>query len=190
MKQPVPLGRVHRLLAPGPVLLVTATLRGRADVTTAAWTLPLSGEPPLVGVAFSPRTLIHDFIRRSEEFTLNVPHADLLGPVQYCGTVSGTDADKWAATGLHATTARQVEAPWVEECVAHLECGLVDRITVGDHDLFVGQVLSAWADDAVFVERWLPEVAAARLLHHLGGTRYGVLTQVLDAGTARPPGEE
>ena len=118
-----------------------------ADVTAVAWVTTLSGDPPLVGVALSARTFIHELIRRSEEFTINVPPADLARQVHHCGTVSGADEDKWAATGLHTTSARQVEAPWIEECMAHLECGVVEVVPVGDHDLFVAQVLVAWADD-------------------------------------------
>ena len=181
MKEAVPAGRIHRLLAPGPVVLVTATLRGRSDLTTAAWVTPLSGDPPLVGVALRPSTLIHELIRRTEEFTINVPPAHLAREVHYCGTVSGADQDKWVVTGLHATSARQVEAPWVEECVAHLECGLVNRVPTGDHELFIGQVLGAWADPAAFTDGWQPEQDLAHLLHHLGGPRYGVLAQALDA---------
>src|SRR4051812_49211885 len=140
MKQPVPAGVIHRLLAPGPVVLVTAGWRGRTDLTTAAWVTALSGDPSLVGLALRPQAVCHELIRRSEEFILNVPPADLARQVQYCGTVSGADADKWAVTGLHPAGARQVAAPWVEECLAHLECGLVQIVPVGDHDLFIGQV--------------------------------------------------
>src|SRR5438046_1706126 len=181
MKQPVPIQYMHRLLAPGPVVLVTATLRGRADMTTAAWVTPLSGDPPLVGLALSPRTLAYELIRRSEEFTINVPPADLAREVHHCGTVSGADADKWAATALHPASARQVAAPWIEECLAHLECGVTQIVPTGDHDLFVAQVLAAWAEETAFSDGWQPENEAARLLHHLGGSRYGLLTQVVDA---------
>jgi flavin reductase (DIM6/NTAB) family NADH-FMN oxidoreductase RutF len=181
VKQPIATQHIHRLLAPGPVVLVTATLRGQSDVTTAAWVTPLSGDPPLVGVALRERTLIHALIRRSEEFTLNVPPAHLLREVHHCGTVSGADEDKWPATALHATSARQVTAPWIEECLAHLECGLVEVVPVGDHTLFVGQVLAAWAEDWAFTDGWQPDKEEARLLHHLGGPRYGVLTAALDA---------
>ncbi len=189
MKQQIAAQQIHRLLAPGPVVLVTATLRGQSDVTTASWVTPLSGDPPLVGVALRERTLIHDLIRRSEEFTLNVPPAHLAREVHHCGTVSGADEDKWQATALHPTTARQVTAPWVSECLAHLECGLVEVVPVGDHTLFVGQVLTAWAEDWAFTtDGWQPDKEEARLLHHLGGSRYGVLTQAVDATKPRTEG--
>lgn len=185
MKQQIATSHIHRLLAPGPVVLVTAYGRGQSDITTAAWVVPLSGDPPLVGVALSERTLIHEIIRRSEEFTLNIPPAHLVREVHHCGTVSGADADKWQVTALHPTSARQVAAPWVEECLAHLECGVVEVVPVGDHTLFVGQVLTAWAEDWAFTDAWQPEREEAHLLLHLGGPRYGVLNTVVDA--TKPP---
>ncbi len=181
MKQQIAAGHIHRLLAPGPVVLVTAYGRGQSDITTAAWIVPLSGDPPLVGVALRDRTLIHELIRRSEEFTLNVPPAHLVREVHHCGTVSGADQDKWQATALHPASPRQVAAPWIEECLAHLECGVVEVVPVGDHTLFVGQVLTAWAEDWAFTDAWQPEREEAHLLLHLGGSRYGVLNTVVDA---------
>ncbi|HUS16955.1 MAG TPA: flavin reductase family protein [Chloroflexia bacterium] len=190
MKRPVPAHFIHRVLAPGPVVLITATVRGHADVSTVSWAMPLSGDPPLVAIAVEPVRHLHELISRSDEFTINVPHMGLLREVQHCGTVSGGDHDKFAETGLHAMSARQVESPWVDECVAHLECGVVGRSEQGDHTLFVAEVLAAWADEEAFDERWRPEHELGRLLHHLGGRLYSPGAEVVDAGAAPPPAED
>ena len=47
--QSLPLGRVYRLLEPGPVVLVTTARKGRANVMTQSWHTMLDFEPPLVG---------------------------------------------------------------------------------------------------------------------------------------------
>ncbi|HMA37922.1 MAG TPA: flavin reductase family protein [Chloroflexia bacterium] len=190
MKRAIPRHFIHRVLGPGPVVLVTAQVKGHADVSTLAWAMPLSGDPPLVAIAVEPLRHLHDLITHSDEFTINVPHAGLLREVQHCGTVSGADHDKFAETGLHALSARQVEAPWIDECVAHLECGVVGRSDQGDHTLFVAEVLAAWADEAAFAEQWLPENEAGRLLHHLGGRLYTVGDRPIDAGAPPPAREE
>lgn len=190
MKKTVPSYWIYRLLEPGPVVLVTATLKGRSDVTTLAWTMPVSSDPPLVAIAVEPMRHIHDLIRRSDEFTINVPHAALLREVHHCGTVSGADHDKFAETGLHAVSARQVSAPWIEECVAHLECGVVGQVEQGDHTLFIAEVLVAWAEEEAFVESWQPAQAAGQLLHHLGGRLYVRGETTVDAGTPPPARED
>jgi flavin reductase (DIM6/NTAB) family NADH-FMN oxidoreductase RutF len=190
MKRPVPRHLIHRVLGPGPVVLVTASVKGHVDVTTVAWTMPLSGDPPLVVIAVEPVRPLHELITRSDEFTINVPHAGLLREVQHCGSVSGADHDKFAETGLHAVSARQVESPWIEECVAHLECGVVGASEQGDHTLFVAEVLAAWAEETAFAEHWLPDQESGRLLHHLGGRLYTSGEHAIDAGAPPPPGEE
>jgi flavin reductase (DIM6/NTAB) family NADH-FMN oxidoreductase RutF len=191
MKRPVPSHWIYRVLEPGPVVLITATLKGHADVTTVAWALPISGDPPLVGIAIEPMRHIHDLIRRSDEFTINVPHAGLLREVHHCGSKSGGDGhDKFAETGLHAVSARQVEAPWIDECVAHLECGVVGQVEQGDHTLFVAEVLAAWADESAFNEGWQPAHELGQLLHHLDGRRYTVGSVIVDAGAPKAEREE
>ncbi len=190
MKKPVPSQWIYRVLEPGPVVLVTATLKGHSDITTVAWTMPVSSDPPLLAIALEPMRHIHDLIRRSDEFTINVPHADLLREVHHCGTVTGADHDKFAETGLHAVSARQVEAPWIEECVAHLECGVVGQVEQGDHTLFIAEILAAWAEETAFNEGWQTNQPAGQLLHHLSGRLYVRGAQTVDAGAPPPERED
>jgi flavin reductase (DIM6/NTAB) family NADH-FMN oxidoreductase RutF len=175
MKVEVPLSRARRLINPGPVVLVTAKYKGTVNVMTAAWTTPISGDPPLVGVAINHGSFTHDLIAKSEQFALNVPGRGLAEKVKLCGTLSGRDVDKFEEASLMPLTAREVEAPLVEECLGHLECAVVEAHSLGDHTLFVGQVVAAWAEEGAFEETWLLGDEEARPLHHLGGTYYGVL---------------
>lgn len=189
MKNQVPTNQIHRLLSAGPVLLVTSVLRGRVALTTVSWFTPLSADPPIVGIAIRPNAFIHDILKRSEEFTLNVAHAEYVREVHHCGIVSSEDHDKLAETRLHTSTARQIEAPWIDECIAHIECGLIGTQEWGDHTLFVGQILGAWAEEDAFNEGWQPQNEAGHILHHLGGKRYTVADKVIDATSARPEKE-
>ena len=175
MKVEVPLSRARRLINPGPVVLVTAKYKGTVNVMTAAWTTPISGDPPLVGVAINHGSFTHDLIAKSEQFALNVPGRGLAEKVKLCGTLSGRDVNKFEEASLMPLTAREVEAPLVEECLGHLECAVVEAHSLGDHTFFVGQVVAAWAEEGAFEETWLLEDEEARPLHHLGGTYYGVL---------------
>ena len=164
-----------RLLAPGPLALVTTMYRDQPNVMTAGWLLPLSFDPVLIGVAIHPGRLTHEFATKSEVFALNIPNVDLISAVHACGMTSGREGDKWDATGLTPAEAVEIEAPLVAECVAHIECGLMDRRMWGDHDLFVGRVLAVQADDEAFQGSWQIEEDAGRLLHHLGADRYAGL---------------
>jgi flavin reductase (DIM6/NTAB) family NADH-FMN oxidoreductase RutF len=154
---------------------------------TAAWLLPLSLDPVRVGVAVHPTRLTHEFISKSEWFAINIPNVDLITPVHTCGMRSGRDGDKFAATGLTPAEAQEIEAPLIAECVAHIECGVAERVTLGDHDLFVGSVLAVSALDEAFEGFWDVATDAGRLLHHLGADRYAGLQRVYRAA---PPEED
>lgn len=174
MKQEVPLNIAHRLIAGGPVVLATVKSGELVDVTTVAWTVPLSLNPLLVGVAVFPYHFAHALIDEAEEFALNVICEDILKQARYCGTVSGREVDKFKQTGLTPIDAKEIEAPLIEECIGHLECGLVDRRTFGDHTLFVGQVLAASAESDLFDIAWQIKERERRPVVHLGKTYYAL----------------
>lgn len=166
-----------RLLQPGPLALLTSRFRSDDNVMTAAWLVPVSFDPPLVAVAIHPGRLSHELVSKSEHFTLNVPTAELLTAVHRCGMVSGRDGDKFTAAGITPVDALAIEAPLIEECVAHIECGVVDRSRFGDHDLFVGQPLAVSANPEAFDGRWLVEADAGQVLHHLRADYYATLSR-------------
>lgn len=169
-----------RLLEPGPLVLVSSLYRAQPNLMTAAWLLPLGFGPARVAVAIHPARLTHEFISRSESFALNIPTLDLLSAVHRCGMESGRDADKFATSGLTPADAQEIEAPLVEECVAHIECGLVERLSLADHDLFVGEVLAVSVLEDAFSDRWRLD-AEVNLLHHIAGAEYAGLSRAYQA---------
>lgn len=152
----------------------------------AAFVTPLSFDPPLIGLAVQPSRHSYDMIRSSEQFALNIPSRRLLHHVQYLGSVSGRDVDKLELTKLPTFKATRVEAPLIEGCVAYVECGVEDALRVGDHVLFVGQVLAASADAEAFDSTWLLEDEAEKPLHYLGVNFYALLGEKLEARLPKP----
>ncbi len=171
MKREVPLGQAHRLLSPRPVSLLTTRYKGQVNVMTIAWACPVSLMPPLVMMAIHPSRYTHDMLKRSEECVLNIPGRPLLEQVVKCGSVSGAEVDKVQLAGLHLESAKRVEAPWINECLAHVECHVVDLLMPGDHTLFVAEIVGAWAEEEAFDGVWLAPADNEELqpLYHLGG---------------------
>ncbi|MHB8574614.1 MAG: flavin reductase family protein [Dehalococcoidia bacterium] len=185
----------RRLLVSGPLVLVTTSYRGNDNVMPAAWTMPLSANPPFVGVAVHPSRHTHDMIRFSEEFALNIPGRSLLNHCQYYGTASGRDLDKLETSKIPTTHARKIGARLLDGCVASIECGVEDALRIGDHTLFVGRVLAVAADDEAYNELWTLTDEDEKPLHYLGGDWYATLGTRLQARqpeTAGPsePSEE
>lgn len=165
----------RRLLAGAPVALVTTRWHGVANVMPVAWNMPLSHDPPLVGIAVHPSRHTYDMLRFSEEFALNVPSRRLLNHVQYLGTVSGRDVQKLEVAKLPTLKAQRVDVPLLEGCLAYIECSVQDVLRLGDHHLFVGKVLATQAEEEAFEEAWLLADDDYKPLHYLGGELYAIL---------------
>jgi flavin reductase (DIM6/NTAB) family NADH-FMN oxidoreductase RutF len=176
-----PVSAAARILQGGPVALVTTSDRGKTNVLPVAWLTPLSGRPPLVGIALSRERYSVDLINHSEQFTLNFPGRALLHHVQYLGSVSGTQLDKLDATQFETFNAAHLDTPLLAGCVAWVECEVQQAIPLGDHILFVGLVVAVHTDPAAFDERWRLDSADARPLHFLGDRFYSTLGDVLEA---------
>lgn len=176
MKQEMPAAVAHRLLAGRPTCLLTTRYRGQVNIMTIAWVCPVSLEPPLLALAIYPGAYSHDVLRRSEECVLNIPGRPLMEQTLACGEQSGANADKLALTHFTLDAGRRVEVPWVHECLAHLECGVVEQYVPGDHTLFIVQVLGAWAEEEAFAEMWLAPQDNEELLpfYHLGARAFGL----------------
>jgi flavin reductase (DIM6/NTAB) family NADH-FMN oxidoreductase RutF len=164
-----------RMIAPGPVALISTSYHDQPNIMTAGWLQPLSLDPTLIGVAVQPSRLTHEFMTKSEAFAINIPNIDLIAAVHLCGVTSGREKDKWTAAKLEPADAAIIDAPLVAECVGHIECAVHDRVSWGDHDLFIGRVLAASADEEAFTAMWDVTSDAGRLLHHLGADWYAGL---------------
>jgi flavin reductase (DIM6/NTAB) family NADH-FMN oxidoreductase RutF len=161
-----------RLLQPSPLALLTSQFRADVNVMTVAWIMPVSLSPPLIAVAIHPDRLSHEYVSRSEFFALNIPNMDLLTALHRCGVESGRQGDKFQSAGLTPIDAMELELPLIDECVAHVECGVVERARFGDHDLFIGQPLVVAAQEEAFNERWLVDTDAGKIVHHLRADYY------------------
>lgn len=135
------------ILYPVPVVLVSCGVE-KPNIITLAWVGTLCSDPPSVGIGVRPERFSYGLIVEAGEFVVNLPRADQVDVVDYCGHVSGSTVDKWAASGLTPATASEVRVPLIAECPVALECRVTQRLTLGSHDLFVGQVLAVQLDSS------------------------------------------
>lgn len=171
----------RRLLNPGPVGIVTTAWRGIANAAPIAWMAPLSMEPPLVGCVIHPHRHTADMIRFSEAFAINIPGPALLKHTAFFGSQSGLNTNKIEASGLETFSPLAIDAPLLEGCLAWIECTVQDVIRTGDHTLFVGNVVKVQADDEAYAQQWLLNDRDHSPLTFIGGTRYAVIGDPMDA---------
>ncbi len=173
-KTQININNSYRLLHPMHTVLVSCIGKaGRPNITTMAWAMPTSNNPPLVAISLALGRHSHSLIAESGEFVINIPTLELLQAVLACGSFSGRSFDKFKKANLTPMPAKKVKSPAIRECIAHLECQVVDQLTTGDHTVFVGKILEAYADMGVFTESY--DLKKAKMLYHAGGNNFAVL---------------
>jgi flavin reductase (DIM6/NTAB) family NADH-FMN oxidoreductase RutF len=174
-KSQVNLSSAYRLLHPMHTVMVSCVGKaGKPNVTTLAWAMPTSINPPLLAISLAPTRHSHTLIEESGEFIVNIPSLELLQAVYSCGSLSGRSFDKFKKANLTPMPAKKVKTPAIRECIAHLECEVDGQFTTGDHTIFVGKILEAYADLGVFSESGY-DLKKARMLYHAGGNNFLVL---------------
>jgi flavin reductase (DIM6/NTAB) family NADH-FMN oxidoreductase RutF len=139
----------YRPVFPTPAgLIVSADEEGKPNIMTAGEIFNIGLKNPcIIGIALRKATYSHGLISRTGEFTANLPPRSLLEKVDGIGMVSGRDGrDKFADFGLSPLPSLWVRPPIVGECPVNLECKVLSVTVVGDHDLFLGEVLCMQVD--------------------------------------------
>ena len=180
MKVEVHKSQATRLINAGGVILVTSCYKDKPNIITLAWHTPISKDPGLIGISIAKSHLSYELINKSEEFIINIPDAGLLKQALSCGSISGAKVDKFKESGLTAEKAdKLMKTPRIKECIGHIECYLRDIRDIGDHGLFIGEVIFASAEEGLFNETW--QVDKVKLLFHLGSKFFTNSSEMLKA---------
>ena len=152
----LPLSRAFTLIEPGPVVLV-ATNDGRQDnVMTISWTMVLDFSA-MFAITTGPWNYSYAALRDTKECVIAIPTVDLIDTAVGVGTCSGQDTDKFEKFGLTRAKAKHVRAPLIRECLANIECRVVEIIE--RHSIVVLEGIAAYFDN---------ERAEQRMIHAVG----------------------
>ena len=134
------LSKAFTLIEPGPVVLVTTCDGRKNNVMTISWTMVVDFTPRF---ALTTGAWNYSFraLDKTRECVLAIPGADLLDTVVGIGTCSGAEIDKFARFHLTPVPAKIVKAPLIQECLANVECKVVD--IVRRHDIVVLEAVAA-----------------------------------------------
>ncbi len=67
--------------------------------------------------------------------------------VDYCGTYSGREHDKFNEMKFTKAPSRVVKSPQIQQCPVSIECRLQKIVELGSHDMFIGEIVSVSADE-------------------------------------------
>lgn len=182
---PVDLSKAYRLINHGPTVLVSSRFGGVDNVMAAAWSSGLDYNPSKVTVVIDSQTKTRDLVDKSGLFALQVPTVLQARLTHQVGTTSlKEDPKKLEHAGLELFEMPGFDIPLVEGCSAWLACRVVPEPHIQEtYDLFIGDVIGAWADPRVFKDgHWIFEKVdpSLRSLHYIAGGHFYTIGDVID----------
>lgn len=181
----VPLEKAFRLINHGPTVLVSARHHGVDNVMAAAWACALDFSPPKLTVVLDKIAKTRDLVEQSGSFVIQVPtvaQVDLTFKVGHRSLLE--QSDKLARCGVELFGVDDYDLPFVSGCSAWLACRLIPEPHNQDrYDLFIAEVVGAWADSRVFRDgHWHFESAdpAWRSLHYVAGGHFYAIGDAID----------
>ena len=165
-----PIGQINALY-PMPTTLVGATVNGRPNFLAVAHVGILNhGTPQYLSIGLNKSHYSNAGILENNAFSICLPSEDLMVETDYCGIMTGKKTDKAALFDLFYGELET--APMIHQCPVCMELRLHDVLDFRTHDIFVGELLQTYADEAVLTEGKIDISKVRPLLFDMSSIRY------------------
>ncbi len=139
---------------PEPVaLIVSKDKKGRVNLCPIGYFTLVTWEPKVWAIALYYSHFSTKVISDTREFVLCLPSMEQAKDVLYCGSVHGWKIDKTKHTNFTFKSALKINPPIIEDCVACFECRVLEKHTIKDHMLFLGEVVASYQSERDWQEK-------------------------------------
>jgi len=149
--------RLSSYLFPRPVVLIGANVNGKPNFEPLAYISSIEDKPPLISIASYETHFTNIGIKENGTFSVNTPSEGIIEGTDYCGIVSGKEADK--SEVFEVFYGELKSAPMISKAPLNLECKVIKTLVIKDltgvekgHELFIGEVVNAYAEDEYLTE--------------------------------------
>jgi flavin reductase (DIM6/NTAB) family NADH-FMN oxidoreductase RutF len=137
----------------------------KLNTMTIGWaTIGYVWQRPVLMVAVRNSRHTFGLIEKAADFTVSIPLDEKWkDAVQYCGTQSGRDVDKFKECGFQTSASRQVASPIIRIAGLHFECKIVLKAPMDPavmhqdlekiyskkdyHTLYFGEIMECYESD-------------------------------------------
>lgn len=155
MMEKMNISKAFTLIESGPVVFVTTNEGEKNNIMTLSWTMVVDFTP-IIAITTGPWNYSYAALSTSRACVISIPTVDMIDHVVGIGTCSGADTDKFATFGLTPVKGKHIGAPLIKECVANIECKVID--VVEKYNIVVLQGIAAYFDSSRKEQRTLHAV--------------------------------
>jgi len=127
--------------------IISVDKTGKPSGMVAGWNMKCSLNPPCFAVSISKSAYTYTLIQESKEFVVAVGNKKMEEAVLFFWENHGNKVDKFRKTGIKTRKSQFIQAPILEDASLNFECKLLKKIDVGDHTIFIGEVLCAYENN-------------------------------------------
>ena len=138
-----PIDKAYQFIEPGPVVLMTTSDKGKPNVMTMSWITCVDFVPQFVCIV-SNGDYSFTALRKNKECVIAIPTVDMMATVIDIGNCSGQDVNKFEKFSLTPLPAKKIKAPLISECLANIECRVIDDSMADKYNLFILEGVKAW----------------------------------------------
>jgi flavin reductase (DIM6/NTAB) family NADH-FMN oxidoreductase RutF len=151
-------------LSTRPTMIIT-TLHESGIVNAGVFGSYTNLSPTQVGIAVGAGSHTYANMKRTGEFVINVPGADLVKAIAILARPIPPDRSELDEAGLTARDGVAVKTPSVAECVAAVEFAFEQEVPVGHHSFMVGAVRGGWIREEFLDADGKIDIFKARVFH-------------------------
>lgn len=130
--------------------LITSNGKHGHDIMAAEWTFQVSYDPGLIAVSIGAGKATHENIEETGYFGVCIASEEQTAISSIAGGSSGKKVNKIAALndmGFTFSKAKNFDLLLVDESALILECKLTKQEVLGDHTMFIGEIVSLLHDN-------------------------------------------
>lgn len=172
-----PIGPVNALY-PMPTTLVGAMVNGNPNFLAVAHVGIMNhGTPQYLSIGLSKSHYTNAGIKDNRTFSICLPSEGLMAETDYCGIMTGKNTDKAALFDLFYGSLET--APMIRQCPVNMELKLYDVLDFKTHDIFVGELVETYAEEAVLTSGKIDISKSKPLLFDMASIQYYSLGQAV-----------
>ncbi len=101
----------------------------------------------MLAVSIGLERYTHKLIRETSEYVVVFPSEKMKNLIDYAGSCSGRDVNKFTEYGIETMQSKHVRPPLIKDAVACFECKVRGKLLSGDHTIFAGEVLASYVSE-------------------------------------------
>jgi len=139
---------IHQIKSKGAFLIAKSKEDEKINVMTIGWAaIGYMWRKPIMTVMVRKSRFTHHIIEKASSFTVSIPGDDLGEALNFCGTKSGRDVDKFKECNLTIVPAQKVDTPIINISGFYYECKIVCKSEINPDFLCKEYKKDVYADN-------------------------------------------